>query len=55
MFLLGTNVKLAATPSNVVVLTPETFDQVVLDETKYVLVEFYAPWLVVLFFFCFFG
>ncbi|KAJ4820808.1 Disulfide-isomerase [Rhynchospora pubera] len=40
----GTNVKLAATPSNVVVLTPETFDQVVLDETKDVLVEFYAPW-----------
>jgi Thioredoxin len=50
--ILGTNVKLGATPSSVVVLTPETFDQVVLDETKDVLVEFYAPWLV-LFFFCF--
>ncbi|XP_072954798.1 protein disulfide isomerase-like 2-2 [Typha angustifolia] len=40
----GTNVKLAVIPSSVVVLTPETFDQIVLDETKDVLVEFYAPW-----------
>ncbi|KAG2597440.1 protein disulfide isomerase-like 2-2 [Panicum virgatum] len=40
----GTNVKLATIPSSVVVLTPETFDSVVLDETKDVLVEFYAPW-----------
>ncbi|RRT67230.1 hypothetical protein B296_00023531 [Ensete ventricosum] len=40
----GTNVKLATIPSNVVVLTSETFDQIVLDETKDVLVEFYAPW-----------
>ncbi|RCV35791.1 hypothetical protein SETIT_7G268600v2 [Setaria italica] len=40
----GTNVKIAAVPSSVVVLTPETFDSVVLDETKDVLVEFYAPW-----------
>ncbi|KAJ6798619.1 protein disulfide isomerase-like 2-2 [Iris pallida] len=40
----GTNVKLATVPSSVVVLTAETFDQVVLDETKDVLVEFYAPW-----------
>ncbi|PSS26501.1 Protein like [Actinidia chinensis var. chinensis] len=39
----GTNVKLAATPSNVVVLTPDNFE-LVLDETKDVLVEFYAPW-----------
>ncbi|RZR88742.1 hypothetical protein BHM03_00016389 [Ensete ventricosum] len=39
----GTNVKLATIPSNVVVLTSETFDQIVLDETKDVLVEFYAP------------
>ncbi|GFY90523.1 thioredoxin family protein [Actinidia rufa] len=38
-----TNVKLAATPSNVVVLTPDNFE-LVLDETKDVLVEFYAPW-----------
>ncbi|RLN22703.1 protein disulfide isomerase-like 2-2 [Panicum miliaceum] len=40
----GTNIKLATIPSSVVVLTPETFDSVVLDETKDVLVEFYAPW-----------
>ncbi|CAN6345351.1 unnamed protein product [Urochloa humidicola] len=40
----GTNVKIAAVPSSVVVLTPETFDPIVLDETKDVLVEFYAPW-----------
>lgn len=30
--------------TNVVVLTPENFDKVVLDESKHVLVEFYAPW-----------
>jgi protein disulfide-isomerase A6 len=40
----GTKVKIAAVPSSVVVLTPETFDSIVLDETKDVLVEFYAPW-----------
>ncbi|KAG9459585.1 hypothetical protein H6P81_004093 [Aristolochia fimbriata] len=40
----GTNVKLATIPSSVVVLTAESFDQVVLDESKDVLVEFYAPW-----------
>lgn len=40
----GTNVKLAVTPSNVIVLTGDTFDAVVLDENKDVLVEFYAPW-----------
>ncbi|XP_054790558.1 protein disulfide-isomerase like 2-1-like [Prosopis cineraria] len=40
----GTNVKIASVPSSVVVLTPDNFDQVVLDETKDVLVEFYAPW-----------
>ncbi|KAI3445406.1 hypothetical protein Pfo_002071 [Paulownia fortunei] len=40
----GTNVKIAAIPSNVVVLTPENFDQIALDEKKDVLVEFYAPW-----------
>jgi len=37
-------VKIATAPSHVVVLTPETFNEVVLDETKDVLVEFYAPW-----------
>ncbi|XP_062143972.1 probable protein disulfide-isomerase A6 [Alnus glutinosa] len=40
----GTNVKIAATPSNVVVLTADSFNEIVLDETKDVLVEFYAPW-----------
>ncbi|KAJ8749434.1 hypothetical protein K2173_025478 [Erythroxylum novogranatense] len=40
----GTNVKIAAIPSNVVVLTAENFDEFVLDKTKDVLVEFYAPW-----------
>ncbi|KAL6139168.1 hypothetical protein ACLB2K_064445 [Fragaria x ananassa] len=40
----GTNVKIAAIPSSVVVLTQDNFDEVVLDKTKDVLVEFYAPW-----------
>ncbi|GMY21856.1 probable protein disulfide-isomerase A6 [Fagus crenata] len=40
----GTNVKIAAIPSNVVILTADNFGEVVLDETKDVLVEFYAPW-----------
>ncbi|XP_062083502.1 probable protein disulfide-isomerase A6 [Humulus lupulus] len=40
----GTNVKIASIPSSVVELTDENFDEVVLDETKDVLVEFYAPW-----------
>ena len=39
-----TNVKIAATPLNVLVLTPDNFDEIVLDEKKDVLVEFYAPW-----------
>ncbi|GFP87908.1 probable protein disulfide-isomerase a6 [Phtheirospermum japonicum] len=40
----GTNVKIASIPSSVVVLTPDNFDEIVLDEKKDVLVEFYAPW-----------
>ncbi|KAM7276752.1 hypothetical protein ACFE04_018618 [Oxalis oulophora] len=40
----GTNVKIATTPSNVVVLSSDNFDDVVLDKNKDVLVEFYAPW-----------
>jgi len=40
----GTRVKISTPPSNVVVLTPENFDKIVLDESKDVLVEFYAPW-----------
>eukprot|EP00250_Pteridium_aquilinum_P013379 c21307_g1_i1 orf=250-1365(+) len=40
----GTHVKISAPVSDVVVLTPENFDSIVLDESKDVLVEFYAPW-----------
>lgn len=40
----GTNVKMASVPSNVVVLSPDNFDEVVMDKSKDVLVEFYAPW-----------
>ncbi|XP_074320950.1 protein disulfide-isomerase like 2-1 [Silene latifolia] len=40
----GTNVKIAALPSNVVVLSTDNFDEIVLDKSKDVLVEFYAPW-----------
>ncbi|KAG8052237.1 hypothetical protein GUJ93_ZPchr0001g31092 [Zizania palustris] len=40
----GTNVKLAAIPSSVVVLSLDNFDSIVLDANKDVLVEFYAPW-----------
>lgn len=40
----GTSVKIAAIPSNVVVLSADNFDEIVLDKTKDVLVEFYAPW-----------
>ncbi|KAF8394636.1 hypothetical protein HHK36_020850 [Tetracentron sinense] len=40
----GSNVKIATMPSSVVELTADNFDEVVLDETKDVLVEFYAPW-----------
>ena len=41
--------KIATVPSNVVVLTADNFNEVVLDETKDVLVEFYAPWYACLF------
>lgn len=44
IFMAGTNVKIATIPSSVVVLTSENFDEIVLDGTKDVLVEFYAPW-----------
>lgn len=40
----GTNVKIAAAPTHVVVLSPDNFDEVVMDKSKNVLVEFYAPW-----------
>eukprot|EP00744_Colponema_vietnamica_P025182 GILI01036936.1.p1 GENE.GILI01036936.1~~GILI01036936.1.p1 ORF type:complete len:126 (+),score=16.41 GILI01036936.1:62-439(+) len=34
----------AAASANVVVLTPENFDSVVLDSSKNVFVKFFAPW-----------
>jgi len=40
----GSHAKIAKPASDVVVLTPSNFDSVVLDSTKDVLVEFYAPW-----------
>ncbi|KAH8517261.1 hypothetical protein Peur_048468 [Populus x canadensis] len=40
----GSNVKIAAVASSVVVLTADNFNDIVLDENKDVLVEFYAPW-----------
>jgi len=40
----GTRARVHKPASVVTVLTPETFDSVVLDESKDVLVEFYAPW-----------
>lgn len=40
----GTNVKIAAAPSHVVILSPNNFEEVVMDKSKHVLVEFYAPW-----------
>ncbi|EGC29704.1 hypothetical protein DICPUDRAFT_51128 [Dictyostelium purpureum] len=40
----GTNMKVKKAPSNVVDLTPSNFESVVLDKSKHVLVEFFAPW-----------
>ncbi|KVI11000.1 hypothetical protein Ccrd_010594 [Cynara cardunculus var. scolymus] len=40
----GTNVKIGAFPSYVVVLNSDNFDKIVMDKTKDVLVEFYATW-----------
>lgn len=40
----GTKGKVTTAPSEVVVLTPSNFDKIVVDPTKDVLVEFYAPW-----------
>lgn len=43
IFNVGINLKIFSLPSSVVVFTPDNFDKVVLNETKDVLVEFYAP------------
>ncbi|KAL4556218.1 hypothetical protein LXL04_038862 [Taraxacum kok-saghyz] len=40
----GTYVKVSAVGSNVVSLTSENFNKIVMDNTKHVLVEFSAPW-----------
>nr|XP_043619946.1 probable protein disulfide-isomerase A6 [Erigeron canadensis] len=40
----GTAVKLGPILTNVAILNSENFDDIVLDKTKNVLVEFYAPW-----------
>ncbi len=42
----GTSARVKAVPTAVTVLTPANFDEVVLDTTKDVLVEFYAPWYI---------
>ena len=40
----GTSLRVLKAPSAVTVLDPSNFDEVVLDGSKDVLVEFYAPW-----------
>jgi len=40
----GTRAKIAKPASAVTVLNPQNFDSIVLDKTKDVFVEFYAPW-----------
>jgi len=40
----GTNARIKSAPSDVVVLTDSNFEKIVLDGSKDVLVEFYAPW-----------
>eukprot|EP00003_Mantamonas_plastica_P000210 TRINITY_DN101_c0_g1_i3.p1 TRINITY_DN101_c0_g1~~TRINITY_DN101_c0_g1_i3.p1 ORF type:complete len:323 (+),score=103.19 TRINITY_DN101_c0_g1_i3:40-1008(+) len=40
----GTYARIKKAPTAVNVLTPDTFDDVVMDASKDVLVEFYAPW-----------
>jgi len=41
---IGSNVRIKKAPTSVVVLNSKNFDKVVLDSSKDVLVEFYAPW-----------
>jgi len=41
---VGTNARIATPRSAVVDLDPSNFDKIVMDETKDVLVEFFAPW-----------
>jgi protein disulfide-isomerase A6 len=45
----GTRLRIQKAPTHVVELTPGNFDAVVMDKTKDVLVEFFAPWWFVFF------
>jgi len=40
----GANGRVAKAATKVTVLTPDNFDQIVMDKSKTVFVEFYAPW-----------
>jgi len=40
----GSRAKVGKAPSDVVILDSTNFDKIVLDSSKHVLVEFYAPW-----------
>ncbi len=40
----GTNIRIKKAPSNVVDLDDKNFDSIVLNPSKHVLAEFYAPW-----------
>lgn len=40
----GTKAKVKKEPSYVTILDKSSFEKIVLDPTKNVLVEFYAPW-----------
>lgn len=41
---IGTNKKVKKAPTSVTVLEAADFDSVVMDPSKHVMVEFYAPW-----------
>jgi len=41
---IGTSKKVKKAPTAVTVLSVDNFDSIALDNTKHVLVEFYAPW-----------
>ena len=41
---VGTDVRIPKAESFVVTLTPGTFDEIVFQKDKYVLVKFFAPW-----------
>jgi protein disulfide-isomerase A6 len=41
---IGSHVRVKTAPTDVLALTDDTFDSIVLDPKKHVFVEFYAPW-----------